>query len=206
MMLTLLRHRRRQLFGVALAVSLALAPACRSGSGGAAPAAYPLLVPGDFGGMHNVSTAGPIWIGGMPDAEDLELAQRRGIKRVIDISVPSEVHECDVVTECGQLGLDYATAGLVTEDRLTSESVDLVLAELADEDLPSTLMFCGTGGRCAIYLAIYRVMHLQVPLEDALVEARRAGMEAGESADFVRSEVARLRGEASSGQLQAAAK
>lgn len=189
-----------------MGLTLCLAPACRSGSGREAPAAYPPLVPGDFGGMHNVSTAGPIWIGGMPDAEDLELAQRRGIERVIDISVPSETHECDVVSECSQLGLDYATAGLVDEDRLTSESVDLVLAELEEEDLPSTLMFCGTGGRCAIYLAIYRVMQLHVPLEEALVEARRAGMEAGEWSDFVRSEVARLRGKASSAQLQASAK
>ncbi len=142
--------------------------------------------------MHNVSEAGPIWIGGMPTKDDLELAQRRGIQLVIDISVPSEPRTSDIPSECRLLGLDYATAGLADGDRLTAESVDLVLAELEKEGATPALMFCGTGSRSAMYLAIYRVIVLGVPLEEALVEARRAGMQAGDAAEFVRSEVARL--------------
>lgn len=166
--------------------------ACASGPGEETPLAYPPLEASDFGSMNNVSMAGPLWIGGMPTAEDLELAQRRGIERVIDVSVPSEPRTLDIPSECRVLGVEYQTLGLVDEGLLTSESVDLFLEELGDGDIPPTLMFCGTGSRCAMYLAIYRATRLGVPLEKALIEARRAGMEAGAPAAFVRAEVARL--------------
>ena len=187
------RPRASVLLGAVLA---ALSLACASSSGGDVPATYPPLEASDFGSMNNVSVAGPLWIGSMPTAEDLELAQRRGIEKVIDLSVPSEPRTVDVPSECRMLGLEYATAGLVDEDLLTTEAVDLFLAELDGEKLPPTLMFCGTGSRCAMFLAIYRATRLDVPLEDALVEARRAGMEAGAPTAFVRSEVERLLGTA----------
>ncbi|MCB9914113.1 MAG: hypothetical protein H6828_03060 [Planctomycetes bacterium] len=184
-------RRSRAALAAALIALLPLA-ACRTSSGGRAPAAYPPVVPADFGTMNNVSAAGPIWIGGMPTAEDLELAQRRGIEKVVDLSVPSEPRTCDIASECRLLGLEYASAGLEAEGLLTDASVDLVLQALDGDALPPTLMFCGTGGRSATYLAIYRVVQLGVPLEEALVEARRAGMPPGKAEEFVRREVARL--------------
>ena len=178
-----------------LLLALAFAGACRTGPPAEEPPAYPRLVPADFGAMHNVSRVGELWIGGMPNADDLELAQRRGVELVLDLSVPSEVRTCDVAVECRKLGIDYATAGIAADSKLTSESVDLVLAELDREPEVPTLMFSGTGARCASYLAVYRVVRQGVPLEEALIEARRAGMQAGPAADFVRNEVARLSGD-----------
>jgi protein tyrosine phosphatase (PTP) superfamily phosphohydrolase (DUF442 family) len=175
-----------------LLIFIVLVGACRSTTKNHELVSYPPLVPDEFGSMHNVSCAGPIWIGGMPSSDDLELAQRRGVELVIDLSVPSEESTCEVRTQCRLFGLTYASAGLENEDQLTSESVDLVLANLRSADLPPTLMFCGTGSRSAAYLAIYRVTELGVPLEDALVEARRAGMQVGAAAAFVRAESERI--------------
>jgi protein tyrosine phosphatase (PTP) superfamily phosphohydrolase (DUF442 family) len=174
------------------ALTLVLGFACRTGTPVETPPPYPLLAPDDFGSMQNVSSSGNLWIGGMPSAEDLELAQRRGVELVIDLSVPSEARTCDVAVECRKLGIAYASAGITTDSKLTSGSVDLVLAELRREPPVPTLVFSGTGSRSATYLAIYRVLDLGVPLKEALIEARQAGMQAGPSADFVCSEVARL--------------
>lgn len=181
--------RSAQLFVV---LALLLPGACRTSPPEEEPPAYPPLVPADFGAMHNVSQTGELWIGGMPNAADLELAQRRGVQLVLDLSVSTDARTCDVAAECRKLKIAYASAGISTESRLTSGSVDLVLAELDRTPPVPTLMFSGTGSRSAAYLAIYRVVRLGLPLEEALIEARRAGMRSGDSVEFVRSEVARL--------------
>jgi protein tyrosine phosphatase (PTP) superfamily phosphohydrolase (DUF442 family) len=54
------------------------------------------------------------------------------------------------------------------------------------------LIFCGTGGRSAMFFAIHRVVDQGVPLDQALLEARRAGMKPGAPADFVRRQTERL--------------
>jgi hypothetical protein len=62
------------------------------------------------------------------------------------------------------------------------------------EDEP-LLMYCGTGRRCAAFLAIHRAADLDVPLDEAIAEARRAGMRPEDEA-FVQAQVERLRPEA----------
>jgi len=180
---------------VAAALLVASGSACRSSESGDPTAAYPAVVSADFGGMRNVSVAGPIWFGASPSGEDLELARRRGIRLVIDLTRPGEEKPSDVATICQRLGLDYIDAHLPDTPLPTSESVDYVLQCLTnDEDAPK-LMFDGTGGRCAMFLAIYRAADQKVPLEDALTEARRAGMKPGEPEQFVREQYERLTGE-----------
>ena len=78
--------------------------------------------------------------------------------------------------------------------KYAANNMSLVLETLETQPGP-TLMFCGSGGRCAAFLAIYRAVVLGVPLDKALVEARRAGMKPGEPEDFVRSQVEQLRKE-----------
>ena len=151
--------------------------------------------------MRNVSTMGSIWFGAMPSVEDLELASRRGVERVIDLSTTDERGEYSIASVCSRLGLKYCSAAIRTQGPPSDESVDFVMELLAEAcpansagsgDDVRTLMVDGSGGRCASFIAIYRVRWLDVPLEEALVEARRAGMKPGASEDFVRAQVTRI--------------
>lgn len=164
-------------------------------------ASYPSLVVTSFGEMRNVSMCGPIWFGTMPCAGDLELARRRGIDRVIDLGTPDEQGECSLAAVCNRLGLEYLNAGLRTGAQPNDEAVDLVMVWLSEShgaqegsegEILRTLMVDGSGGRSATFVAIYRTLQLGVPLEEALIEARRAGMKPGEPESFVRAQVERI--------------
>lgn len=179
---------------VALALLVAAGSSCRSSESNDPTATYPAVVSSDFGGMRNVSVAGPIWFGASPSEPDLELARRRGIRLVIDLTRAGEEKPEDVAGICQRLGLDYVDADLPDTPLPTPESVDLVLDCLSTDEAAPMLMFDGTGGRCAMFLAIYRVVAQEVPIDQALTEARRAGMKPGEPERFVREQVARLEG------------
>ena len=63
------------------------------------------LASAQLGSMHNVFVYDSLWFGGAPSVEDLDLAQRRGIVRVIDMCTPEESPELDLRRECQRLNL-----------------------------------------------------------------------------------------------------
>ena len=142
--------------------------------------------------MHNVFVHERVWFGGTPSAEDLDLAQRRGIEQVIDLCTPTESPEYDLRGECNRLGLRWRDIGLRSDGEIPDSAVDLVLALLVDPTEPETLMYCGDGSRCAMLFAIHRVVNGGVWIDDALLEARRAGMRSDSAEEFVRRQVDRL--------------
>ncbi len=150
------------------------------------------LASAQLGSMHNVFVYDSLWFGGAPSVEDLDLAQRRGIVRVIDMCTPEESPELDLRRECQRLNLRWHDLGLRSDGEVPESAVDLVLALLADPAQPETLMFCGDGSRCAMLFAIHRVVNGGIWLDDALLEARRAGMRSGVAEEFVRRQVERL--------------
>jgi hypothetical protein len=149
--------------------------------------------------MRNVSLVGHLWFGAAPGEEDLALAKRRGVLRVVDLRAPSERSDEGLAEACRRQGLEFLGGAIVVEDPQGDDSVDLVLPWLAaadaGSDAPWTLAFDGTGGRSAAYVAIHRAVERGVPLDEALVEARRAGMKPGVLEEFVRTQVGRLTAE-----------
>lgn len=174
-----------------LLLAFALA-SCRVFHEDAVETGVPVIESADFGRMRNVSRTGDVWFGSAPCADDLDLARRRGIRTVVDLSLPEEDSRCDVRGVSSEYGLCYFDLALTREHFLDDETVDLVLEKLADEAAGPFLLFCGTGGRCAMFIAIYRATQLGVPLDQALEEARHNGMDGGKQADFVRAQVQRL--------------
>jgi len=174
-------------FGSCLALG-----SCRVFHEDVADTSVPTIDSADFGRMRNVSRTGSVWFGSVPCAEDLDLARRRGIRTVVDLSLPEEDTACDVRGVSSELGLRYFDLALRREHFLNDETVDLVLAKLEDPEAAPFLLFCGSGGRCAMFIAIYRATKLDVPLDQALEEARHNGMDGGKQADFVRAQVQRL--------------
>lgn len=142
--------------------------------------------------MHNVSVSGIVWIGSVPSATDLDLAQRRGIERVIDLSAGDARPRYDLSAACERLGLTCVEIGLRAKDEIPDDAVDCVVRLLGQDDAPKTLLFCEDGSTAALFLAIHRVVTEGVSLERALLEARRCGMASGPPEELVRTHVARL--------------
>ena len=173
---------------------LALASSCRATSDDAT-ATDAVARPSrsaDLGQMHSVSVGGAIWIGGYPSADDLDLAHRRGIRTAIDLSTPDEAPGYDVAAACKKLGIEYVSMSVESKKCIGDECVDRVLEELRRRSREPMLLFCGDGSRAAMLFAIHRTVDDGLALEQALVEARRAGMKPGHPEVFVRAQVVRL--------------
>lgn len=124
--------------------------------------------------MQTVGLAENLWFGSRPSPEDLELAARRGVEQVIDLCSSDSA---ELVRAASELGLAWTS----TQD--TGEVLDLLATET------SALMFCEDGSGSAALFAIHRVLHVGLPIEDALEEARRAGLEPGAGEELVRRAV-----------------
>lgn len=172
-------------------VLLALAASCGGPDKRATSAVSARLQSSELGDMRNVSAIDGVWLGGLPSIDDLDLARRRGIERVIDLRIPEETLDYDLRAECVRLNLQWVPVNLQAADDLPDSAVDLVLQSLSEPER-KTLMFCGDGSRCAMFFAIHRVVRDGLDLEEALYEARCAGMQPGAPEDFVRSQVGRL--------------
>lgn len=168
-----------------IALGLALV-GCRSSQTEAAHS-WPDLEVRELGSMRQVVHAQGLWFGSAPSEADLELAQRRGIQRVIDLCPRSQQ---EIASLCANLRLEYigVPVSAAARDRV---ALDHVLALLGEDQPPRTLMFCEDGSVCAMLFAIHRVVHQGLPLADALLEARTAGLSGQPQEACVRSEVAR---------------
>ena len=144
--------------------------------------------------MHNVSVAGKLWLGGQPSTADLELAKRRGIETVIDLCTGDSTQRDPLAEKCRELDMQLLKVPLSGNDQIAEGTVDVVLDTLRDANEHSTLMFCDTGGNSAMFFAIHRVLEQNVDVEEALLEARRAGMKPGEPEEFVLRQIERLTG------------
>jgi hypothetical protein len=173
-------------------VALLVAVACQSaGSDGGGDSSRE-VVTGGGGQMRGVMGGGAVWISATPSREDLDLARRRGIKAAIDVSTPDEAEGQEVASACAELGIEYVTMHCDNRDRVCDELVDRVLSELRQRSHEAVLLFSGDSSRAAMLLAIHRIVDEKLPIDRALIEARRAGMKPGHPEIFVRSQVVRL--------------
>ncbi len=178
-----------------LAILAAMAAGCRATRDAVVTLEYgspPAVLHATFGSMHNVSVSGAFWFGSVPSEDDLDLAERRGIRTVIDLSGPDEAPEFDVASVCATLGMRFVPIDLECRDCLDDGLVDQVLAELREAHDEPLLLYCTNGSRAAMVFAIYRCIEDGVAIEQALTEARRAGMKPGAPEHFVRRQVDRL--------------
>ena len=180
---------------LAAVLAAALSGACRSAAReGPSGPTWPEMREVELGSMVNVYHCQALWFGGAPAMADLDLAARRGVRTVVSAATPAEAPAYDWVALSRKLGLEPVDLGLESDAGLSSADVDRFLAIASDPARADVLLFCGNGNRSATLFAIYRAVLLEVPLESAIREARRAGMKPGLPEIFVRSEHERLRG------------
>ncbi|MFN0008505.1 MAG: hypothetical protein ACKVXR_11435 [Planctomycetota bacterium] len=153
----------------------------------------PLLPTPALGSMRNVALRESVWVGSHPSPEDLDLADRRGISRTIDVSLPQERPGFDVAATCEKLGIEYVQVAPASGSPIPDDGeIDRTLDELRRGGAKSTLLFSGSGDRAAMFLAIWRVLDGGIGVDEAIHEARRSGMKPGAPVEFVRTQVARL--------------
>ena len=174
--------------------TLAFLPACGGTKGDGLRADYPPLKTAEMGEMRNVCVSGPIWFGGTPCLEDLDLAKRRGIESVIGLCGGDTEQQSNLAMRSSELGMNFLAVPIKPGLDTPAGTVDLVLGWLRDSKENPTLMYCDSGGVSATFFAIYRAVYEQVEVEEALREARKAGMKPGEPEEFVLKHVERLTG------------
>jgi uncharacterized protein (TIGR01244 family) len=191
-----------------LAALLAVLAAWASASGcdstaeaPSAPAAPPLET-AELGALASCFRCGDVHLGSRPDGPALELAARRGFARIVDVRLRREVSAAPLASEARRYGLVFEQIvtdpppradGSVDPNELTDAAVDQVIAALElDHDGP-VLVFCETGSRAAAFFAVYRSAVHGLDVEEALAEARAAGMKPGAPELEVRRQVERLR-------------
>lgn len=179
---------------LALALLLACLPACRS-SAAHREELPSQLEPAQFGGLTTCYQWGELYLCSVPGEEELELAVRRGVVTLIDL------REAEVSTSGeGGMALEWRARGMgltyqhtpIDPEVLANEQVDRALAALTEAAGHPTLMFCETGSRAAIVAALYRISKDPLALEQAILDARRAGMKPGTSEAALRRQAARL--------------
>lgn len=181
-----------------LACACVLFPACVSTERPAGPLTgpKPVLSTG-LGQLRGVAFAGAVWIAPLPGKAELDLARRRGIGTLIDLSTDTDRAGLELRHACLESGLEYVDARPSSHEAPEDGLVDRVLDEIERRAPRAVLLVSADASRTAMFFAIHRVAHDGVSLEQALVEARRCGMKAGSSESFVRRQVGRLTGRGS---------
>ena len=170
-----------------LITTLGLA-ACRATTEEIKPTWAP-VVEARMGTMEICSYSEELWFGSTPSAADLELAQRRGFRRVIDLGCRAGA---DLAAVAAELGMAWEVIPVLAGDQLHDAQVDHVLELLRTKSEARTLMVCDDGGASAALFAIHRVVQAGMSLDEALVEARRSGLRWVPGARDVRAQVDRL--------------
>ncbi len=175
--------------------ALALGTACASTERPLGPVTgpKPVLSTG-LGQLRGVAYAGAVWIAPLPGPAELDLARRRGISTLIDLSLASEGAGLDLRQACRDASLEYVDARPERDEAVDDALVDRVLLAIEHCGARPLLMVSVNASRAAMFFAIHRVRHDGVSLEQALVEARRCGMKPGGPEALVRRQVARLSG------------
>ena len=153
---------------------------------------WPALEASNFGAMHNVSKCGEVWFGGGITAEDVELAQRRGVKSLVDLSFPDEDPGFDLGRECSDKKITYYNFQLLSPDALTDKNAEDALYLFRDTEQHPLLVVCGSGSNGAMFFALWRVLDHQMPFDDAREEALRVGMQPGPIAAYLKEQAERL--------------
>ena len=158
----------------------------------APPPSWPELEASTFGAMRNVSKCERIWFGGALTNEDVELARRRGVQSILDLSFSDEELGFDLGQACSEHGLALYHPNLLGPEDLTDRNAEVALDLLRDPARQPLLVVCSSGSNGAAFFALWRTLDHGMPLAEALEEARRSGMRPGPLEAYVREQAERL--------------
>jgi len=145
-----------------------------------------------LGSLDNCYHYGNVYVASQPDANVLELLERRGFVSVVDLRTADEVRVLSVAAVARRLALPFEHVPINLAE-LSDANVDRALALLDAGERGPMLVFCDTGARAAFILAIELATRGGLELEEALAEGRAAGMKPGAPEAAARLQIERVR-------------
>lgn len=116
---------------------------------------------------------GRVYISGQPDQAALTELHRKGLGTVVNLRTPEEIEDRESVPfdeegTAADLGLDYVTIPLGSDDHPYEPGAVQKLAEILAATSGPVLIHCGYGGRAAYLWVAYLVEYEGLSLETAM--------------------------------------
>lgn len=146
--------------------------------------------PFTWGGAERVTRVGNLWIGSQPDEKALEIAEKRGIRLVINLREPSE-YDWPEQQAVERLGMEYRSIPVSGSVPFSRDAFERIGEEIDKHPNEEVLVHCSSANRAAGWLATRLVLHDGIPVADAIEVGRRAGITKQPIADKVREYVER---------------
>jgi protein tyrosine phosphatase (PTP) superfamily phosphohydrolase (DUF442 family) len=128
-------------------------------------------------------------VAGQPTGEQLQLLAEGGYRTVIDLRTPAEPRGFDEPEAARRSGLVYVNVP-VTVATLDQATIDRFFDAVRQVKKPATLIHCSDANRVAALLYAWQVLERGIPPEEALEQARFAGLREPELTAKVRKLVA----------------
>lgn len=118
---------------------------------------------------------GKVYLAGQPSKEDLELLKKKGVKTVINLR-PSKEQKWNEGTVVKDLGMKYYHLPFRKPNTLTDKVFDEAREILKNKKNEPILLHCSSANRVGPIWIAHRVLDDNVSFEQALQEARTAGL------------------------------
>ena len=144
-----------------------------------------------LGGIKQLTTLGGYFFAGQPSPKDLELARDRGIKTVINLRHSEEI-PWDEEQLIEKLGMKYVHIPFRGGKELSDAVFDRGREAIRKAALPA-MIHCGSSNRVAALWFAARVLDQGASVDEALIEAKQAGLRSPVYVEKARDYVARQR-------------
>lgn len=130
-------------------------------------------------------------LGGQPTAKQLKAAAKAGYRTVIDLRPLAEDHGFDEEKAARKAKLEYTNIA-VTPDTLDAPTIKYFLTVLSNAERPA-LIHCSSGNRAGGLYYAWLVLEKGMPEEQAMEQARAAGLRAPDLGERIRELVNELK-------------
>jgi len=157
-----------------------------------ADAAVAPLEPATVGQVPRLSRAGHILLAGQPTADDFTALREAGVTTVINLRHEIEMDGFDEAAAVEAIGMAYEALPWNGPAELNDALFDRTRELLREAD-GNVLLHCASANRVGAVWLPFRVLDQGVDLEQAVEEAKQAGMRTPEYESMARDYIARHR-------------
>lgn len=133
------------------------------------------LQPVELGAAEPAHRVGQVYLAGQPDEEDVPGLKTKGIKTVVSLRTEGEV-SWDEKAAVEAAGMKFVNVPFLSDEELTDEVFDQVREVLRDKEQQPVLLHCGAAVRVGAVWMAHRVLDDGLGIEEALKEAKEAGL------------------------------
>jgi uncharacterized protein (TIGR01244 family) len=144
----------------------------------------------ELGSTNNVHAVGNIYLAGQPTQDDMDALTELGVTTVVCLRKPGEV-DYDEKSAVEAAGMTFVSIPFDTAEELTDDVFDRVRATLAEHGDEPLVLHCGRANRVGAVWMVHRVLNDGVGIDQALEEAKAAGLRTPEYVDRARDYIQR---------------